>query len=51
MKPSLLARVIFDRQWISYIYFLVTLLTCVQAIFKSSFAVIAHPPGRVTQDA
>lgn len=39
MKPSLFAKVIFDRQWISFIYFLITLLTSVQAIFKSSFAV------------
>jgi hypothetical protein len=39
MRPSGLAKVIFDLQWISYIYFLVTLLTCVQAMFKSSFTV------------
>jgi hypothetical protein len=39
MRPSGLAKVIFDLQWISYIYFLVTLLTCVRAMFKSSFAV------------
>jgi hypothetical protein len=39
MRPSGFAKVIFDLQWISYIYFLVTLLTCVQAMFRSSFAV------------
>ena len=37
MRSSAIAKTIFDRQWISYIYFLITVLTCVQAMFKSSF--------------
>jgi hypothetical protein len=32
-------QMIFDRIWFSYIYFLVTVITCVQAMFQSSFAV------------
>jgi hypothetical protein len=43
MKPSQHAKVvfgsIFDRQWISYIYFIITLIICGQASFKDSFTV------------
>ena len=35
----MLAKAIFSRAILIFIYFLVTVITCVQAIFKSSLAV------------
>ncbi len=34
-----LGRTIFDRWWIAQIYIVLTLITCVQAMFNSSFSV------------
>lgn len=33
---QVLARAIYDRWWLAYIYFLLTVITCVQVTFKSS---------------
>jgi hypothetical protein len=38
MKLQVLAKVIFDRWWLAFIYFLVTAITGIQSIFTLSFA-------------
>ncbi|MDE2228670.1 MAG: hypothetical protein KGL11_06475 [Alphaproteobacteria bacterium] len=37
MQPKILAKAIFDRQWILFVYALVTLIASVQAMLTSSF--------------
>jgi len=36
---KVILKVIFDRFWLAYIYFIVTAITTIQAAFKSSFVV------------
>lgn len=38
MKLQVLAKVILDRWWLAYIYFTVTVITCIQVMSKSSLA-------------
>src|SRR5208282_5395502 len=39
MNVRVLLATIFDRMWLSYIYFLVTVITCFEAMLKTFFAV------------
>jgi hypothetical protein len=39
MKLQVFAKVIWDRWWLAYIYFLVTVITCIQVVFTSTLTV------------